>query len=114
MLQSIKILKPQTTSFMVLCKSLAIHLKQGGYQAKVQTDLLQSLGFGHFYLSSKSITGQLTGDLHKTVMSELLDNILPKTGHWNNTQKKINNTCYYTWKNLQKTDAKLKKKKAFA
>lgn len=43
-------------------------------------------GFGHFYLNSKSITGQLTG-IYMTVMSELLDNILPKTGHWNNTQK---------------------------
>lgn len=70
-----------------------------------------SPGFGHFYLSSKSITGQLTGDLYKTVMSELLDNILPKKGHWNNTQKKINNTCYYMEESQKKTDAKLKKKK---
>ena len=45
-------------------------------------------------------------------MSELLDNILHKKGHWNNTQKKINNTCYYM-EEPQKNYAKKKKKKAF-
>lgn len=76
--------------------------------------ICSSPGFGHFYLSSKSVTGQLTGDLYKTVMSELLDNILPKKGHWNNTQKKINNTCYYYMEESQKNYARfLNKKKAF-
>ena len=47
-------------------------------------------------------------------MSELLDNILPKKGHWNNTQKKINNTCYYYMEESQKNYARfLNKKKAF-
>lgn len=72
--------------------------------------ICSSPGFGHFYLSSKSVTGQSTGDLYKTVMSELLDNILPKKGHWNNTQKKINNTCYYM-EESQKNYAKFKKRK---
>ena len=42
-------------------------------------------------------------------MSELLDNILHKKGYWNNTQKKINNTCYYM-EEPQKNYAKQKKK----